>query len=176
MQFIPTQESTLESIFHLNSFEPTCCVSILRYLEIMGHFDEIAEKYDDVFPSHIADHYYFKRLNFLTGLVKEGKVLDVCSGTGRLSVGLIEKGFQVTSLDSSINMLMKSSQVKGYQPVCANAHDIPFKDEEFDLVFTIAALHHIADSDKVKKTLCEMARVTKKGGCIVLWDHNPYNP
>jgi SAM-dependent methyltransferase len=53
---------------------------------------------------------------------------------------------------------------------------LPFGDSEFDLVTTVAALHHIAEPAAVHATLKEMARVTRPGGRIVVWDHNPRNP
>ncbi|HET8763380.1 MAG TPA: hypothetical protein VFM12_08175, partial [Gemmatimonadales bacterium] len=37
-------------------------------------------------------------------------------------------------------------------------------------------MHHIADRDLVRQTLREMVRVTRPGGAIVVWDHNPLNP
>ncbi len=46
----------------------------------------------------------------------------------------------------------------------------------FDLVLTVAALHHIADPVAVRATLAEMVRVCRPGGRIVVWDHNPRNP
>lgn len=142
----------------------------------MEHFDRIAEYYDNVLPEHITEHYYHKRINFLTGLIKRGKVLDVCSGTGRISGGLIERGFNVVSLDLSRNMLLVRRRVSGYQPVNGISYELPFKSDVFDMVISIASLHHIADREKIKSTISEMKRITKKGGYIVLWDHNPLNP
>ncbi len=142
----------------------------------MEHFDRIAEYYDEVLPEHITEHYYHKRINFLTGLIKRGKVLDVCSGTGRISEGLIERGFNVVSLDLSRNMLLVRRHVSGYQPVNGISYELPFKSDVFDMVISIASLHHIADREKIKSTISEMKHITKKGGYIVLWDHNPLNP
>jgi len=142
----------------------------------MEHFDRIAEYYDKVFPEHITDHYYRKRINFLTGFIKRGKVLDVCSGTGRISEGLIERGFNVVSLDLSRSMLMIRRHVNGYQPVNGISYEFPFKSDVFDMVISIASLHHIADREKIQSTISEMKRIIKKGGYIVLWDHNPLNP
>lgn len=142
----------------------------------MKHFDGIAENYDTVLPLHVTEHYYLKRIGFLTQLLKDGLVLDVCSGTGIISEGLIERGFKVISLDLSLNMLRMRKYVKGYQAVNGISYEFPFKSDVFDMVISIASLHHIAAREKVKKTIHEMQRVTKKGGYIVLWDHNPLNP
>jgi SAM-dependent methyltransferase len=37
-------------------------------------------------------------------------------------------------------------------------------------------MHHIADAAEVRGTLAEMTRVTRPGGRILVWDHNPRNP
>src|SRR5207302_9775320 len=39
-----------------------------------------------------------------------------------------------------------------------------------------ATFPHIADPDAVRATLAEMTRVSRPGGRIVVWDHNPRNP
>lgn len=142
----------------------------------INHFDTVAEYYDKVLPIHIEEHYFGKRMRFLSSLIGGGRVLDVCSGTGRISEGLIKRGFDVVSLDSSENMLSMREGVRGYQPIKGFSYELPFADEVFDLVICIAALHHVAQKDKVRLTIEEMKRVVKKGGYIVLWDHNPLNP
>lgn len=142
----------------------------------MNHFDSVAEYYDKVLPAHVEEHYFRKRMRFFAGILGSGRVLDVCSGTGRISEGLIERGFDVVSLDSSENMLSIRKGAIGYQPVKGLSYELPFEGDTFDLVVCIAALHHVAEKDKVRQTIEEMKRVVKKGGHIVLWDHNPLNP
>ena len=41
---------------------------------------------------------------------------------------------------------------------------LPFADDSFDLVLTVAALHHIAEPDDVRETLAEMVRVARPAG------------
>ncbi|MBI5847556.1 MAG: methyltransferase domain-containing protein [Nitrospirae bacterium] len=142
----------------------------------MNHFDSVAECYDKVLPAHVEEHYFRKRMRFLSGLLGSGRILDVCSGTGRISEGLIKRGFDVVSLDSSENMLSMRNGINGYQPVKGLSYDLPFDNEVFDLAVCVAALHHVAEKEKVRQTIEEMKRVVKKGGYIVLWDHNPLNP
>ena len=50
-----------------------------------------------------------------------------------------------------------------YAVVAADAEQLPFADESFDLVFAIAALHHALD---LPKMVSEMARVVKRGGIV----------
>ena len=37
-------------------------------------------------------------------------------------------------------------------------------------------MHHVADPDDVRATLIEMSRVSRPGGRVLIWDHNPRNP
>jgi SAM-dependent methyltransferase len=62
------------------------------------------------------------------------------------------------------------------EAVRASGTDIPFPDDSFDLVLCVAVMHHIAEAGAVRETLAEMTRVTRPGGRIVVWDHNPRNP
>ena len=62
------------------------------------------------------------------------------------------------------------------EAVKASGTSLPFEDDRFDLVLTVAALHHIADPADVRRTLTEMVRVCKPSGAILIWDHNPRNP
>jgi SAM-dependent methyltransferase len=53
---------------------------------------------------------------------------------------------------------------------------LPFADDSFDLALTVATLHHLETEQRVAATVAEMGRVVKRGGYVVLWDHNPANP
>ena len=53
---------------------------------------------------------------------------------------------------------------------------LPFRDGAFDLAITVATLHHITDPGRIAETIAEMCRVTRAGGHVVVWDHNPTTP
>jgi SAM-dependent methyltransferase len=60
--------------------------------------------------------------------------------------------------------------------VRASGSALPFGDDSFDLVTSVAVLHHIADPADVRQSLAEMVRVVRPGGRVLVWDHNPRNP
>jgi SAM-dependent methyltransferase len=83
----------------------------------------------------------------------------------------------MTGLDPSEGMLdVMRSEHPEVAAIRGSGDELPFEDASFDLVLTVAALHHIAEPAAVRTTLAEMARVSKPGGRIVVWDHNPRNP
>jgi SAM-dependent methyltransferase len=142
-----------------------------------SHFDEIATVYDESLPAHVVEHYQRKRIAFLTAVCPGGRALDVGCGTGALAERLAERGYAVTGVDPSEGMLeIMRRRSPQSTAIRASGTDLPFTDDTYDLVFTVAALHHIADPAAVAATLAEMVRVTRPGGRIVIWDHNPRNP
>jgi SAM-dependent methyltransferase len=141
------------------------------------HFDTIADVYDESLPAHVVEHYLRKRVAFLTTLCAPGRTLDVGCGTGILAQQLARRGYQVVGLDPSEGMLeVMRARSPEVEAVCASGTALPFPADTFDLVLTVAAMHHIAEPSAVRQTLIEMARVTCPGGRIVIWDHNPRNP
>lgn len=141
------------------------------------HFNEIAAEYDDSLPPHVVEHYLGKRVDFVRDLMPEGSILDVGCGTGVLAGRMADAGYEVTGVDPSEGML---AHVAGVAPtvkaVLGDATSLPFEDGQFDLVMCVAVMHHVADPTSVHESLGEMVRVTKPGGLVLVWDHNPRNP
>ncbi len=140
-------------------------------------FDRIAHEYDEALPPHVVEHYLTKRVRYIVENCKSGRALDVGCGTGVLAGRLSRAGFTVTGLDPSQGMLdVMAESEPGVEGLRGEGSALPFGDETFDLVLTVAALHHVADPEEVRATLVEMVRVTRPGGRLVVWDHNPRNP
>jgi 2-polyprenyl-3-methyl-5-hydroxy-6-metoxy-1,4-benzoquinol methylase len=65
-------------------------------------------------------------------------ILDVGIGTGRASLPLARKGFNVTGVDSSQSMLNECRRLAAGIPITLVQGDLPIRDARFD---TIVALH-----------------------------------
>lgn len=141
-----------------------------------NQFDKIADIYDQVIPDHIVLHYSNKRTEFIKRFFTQGLVLDIGSGTGLLDGRLIKEGFNIVSLDNSKEMLQTAKKRMNSFIVCGDALTLPFKSNSFDLVISVAMLHHIVDKEKISLLISEMLRVLKPQGRIIIWDHNPLNP
>ncbi|MET0902841.1 MAG: methyltransferase domain-containing protein [Acidimicrobiales bacterium] len=140
-------------------------------------FDEIADRYDEAFPAHVVQHYLDKRVAYLRDRCGAGRALDVGCGTGVLAGRLSDVGFQITGLDPSQGMLqVMGSSHPGVPRVRGDGASLPVRTGGFDVSLTVAALHHVASVDAVRRTLVEMVRVVRIGGHVVVWDHNPRNP
>jgi SAM-dependent methyltransferase len=142
-----------------------------------SHFDHIAAVYDESLPRHVVEHYLRKRAAFVLALRPAGSVLDVGCGTGALARRLSGLGYEVTGVDPSEGMLeVMRERSPGVPAVRGSGTALPFEPSSFDIVVSVATFHHIAEPGAVRATLAEMTRVSKPGGRIVVWDHNPRNP
>lgn len=141
-------------------------------------FDAVADVYDESLPDHVMRHYLEKRAAFIRQQVRVGaKILDVGCGTGILAARLQREGYDVTGADPFLAMLAYVNERDSrIQTVHAPGQHLPFADGTFDLTYCVAVMHHIADRKDVHDTLVEMCRVTRPGGYILIWDHNPRNP
>ena len=142
------------------------------------HFDDVADVYDESLPAHVVEHYLAKRTAFvLEHCPPPAKALDVGCGTGVLAARLADAGYEMTGADPSAGML---DHLRRRRPdiaaVQASGTELPFEPDSFDLVLSVATFHHIAEPGAVRATLAEMVRVSRPGGRVLVWDHNPRNP
>jgi SAM-dependent methyltransferase len=97
-------------------------------------------------------------------------------GTGTLAEAIRREGYAVYGLDASLGMLTRLGAAGRGWPAMGFGERLPFRDGAFDLAITVATLHHITDPGRIADTIAEMCRVTRSGGHVVVWDHNPKNP
>lgn len=102
--------------------------------------------------------------------IKDKKILEIGVGMGGDSLYLAKKGAKVTVLDFSPEAIKKieASAKKdkvSLETVLADAKEMPFKKEAFDLVFHQGFLEHFPEP---KPYLLEQKRVLKKKGFLVV--------
>lgn len=93
------------------------------------------------------------------------RVLDVGCGTGHLTQAIAEQGAEVVGFDRSPEMIGQARQnFPRLQFMLGDAADMSFY-EEFDAVFSNAALHWMLKAPEVAK---RMAHALKRGGRIAV--------
>ena len=124
-------------------------------------FDRAADIYDQTRPlfEPIAKHGLQAILD-ITG--PNARILDVGTGTGRISVPLLERGTDLIGCDISSKML---SRLKDKFPSArisrADASLLPFLPAHFDVVLTVHVMHLIPPW---REALREFRRVLKPKG------------
>jgi ubiquinone/menaquinone biosynthesis C-methylase UbiE len=100
------------------------------------------------------------------------KALEVGAGTGFFSLNLRQAGVlaevHVTDISPGMVEAAKANAAKlGFdiEGRTADAEELPYPDETFDIVVGHAVIHHIPD---VEKAFREMLRVLKPGGRVVI--------
>jgi SAM-dependent methyltransferase len=100
-----------------------------------------------------------------------GSALEIGAGTGYFSLNLAAEGLvgPLTATDISPGMLRSLERTAAelgveVETVVAEAEELPFEDDSFDLVLGHAILHHIPDLDRA---FAEFERVLRPGGLII---------
>lgn len=112
----------------------------------------------------------WKELKFLFEKVKEKeKVLDLGCGNGRFYEFLKEKNVDYYGIDSAPSLIKIA---KSFYPQAkfqvGDALNLPFKNNFFDKIFSIALFHHIPSKKFRIHFLKETKRVLKKKGFFIL--------
>ncbi len=140
-------------------------------------FHSVAAKYDvmnDLMSAGI--HRLWKRFTIDSSGVKAGqKVLDLAGGTGDLTAKfsrIVGPTGQVILADINDSMLKVGREklrdlgiVGNVEYVQANAEELPFPDNTFDIITIAFGLRNVTDKDKAIRS---MYRVLKPGGRLLV--------
>ncbi|QJT01028.1 class I SAM-dependent methyltransferase [Streptomyces asoensis] len=91
-------------------------------------------------------------------------ILELGSGVGRVTHALLERGFTVTAVDESAEML---ERVRGARTICSPIEDLALA-ETFDVVMLASFLVHNGDVELRRRMLRACARHVAKGGCVLI--------
>lgn len=135
---------------------------------VSAMFDSVAHSYDKT-----NDLLSFGQSRLWRGKVakavaaKSGEsILDIAAGTGTSSMAFVGEGIKVVAADFSQGMLAEGrKRYPQLEFVFADAMNLPFKDQEFDVVTISFGLRNVADH---KVALKEFNRVLKPGGRLVI--------
>jgi SAM-dependent methyltransferase len=131
-------------------------------------YDRIMEKsiFPKKFRGDISKHYDILKNEYqnLTGK----NLLEIASGSG-FSASLLNRNNSYSGIDISSGLLKlaeKRFSEKGFEDFelfVADASDLPFSDEYFDIVFCDLSLNFLGD---IETFIIELKRVMKKDSCF----------
>lgn len=139
-------------------------------------FDDLAADYDMM--NNIISfgrHKTVKKTVINNVPVKTGdNILDVCTGTGDFPLFVSKKfgdSVKITAVDFSDKMLeiakTRNKNNNNVEFINADALNLPFADETFDVAFISFGLRNLED---LRRGIVELKRVVKKGGYVVNLD------
>jgi ubiquinone/menaquinone biosynthesis C-methylase UbiE len=144
-----------------------------------ARYDGIADWYDAEFqPAPLGGEAW----ELLTRLLGEanGSLLDVGCGTGSHAAALAERGWDVTGVDVSEDMLRRARE-RGVRTVHADATSLPLEAATFDAAISVFTN---TDLDDLAAVVREIVRVLRPGAPLVylavhpcfVGPHSVYDP
>ncbi|WP_243769139.1 class I SAM-dependent methyltransferase [Streptomyces cyanogenus] len=91
-------------------------------------------------------------------------ILELGSGVGRVTHSLLERGFTVTAVDESADML---ARVRGARTIRSSIEDLDL-GEKFDVVMLASFLVHAGDEEVRRGLLRTCVRHVAEGGCVLI--------
>ena len=132
-------------------------------------WDQLAQSYDSKVMGTYAKAYDLTQQAILEEVKPGSRVLEVGCGTGIVSLAIAPHAGEVIGVDLSPRMIQQAKfkarevnlQNLSFQE--ADAYELPFDDESFDLVLLTNLLHVVAEPDRALK---ESRRVLRAGGTL----------
>ena len=132
-------------------------------LDSVPMFDELAEDYDQVLP--LCARFGEQVLELIDDAAG-AELLDVGAGRGAVALAASSRGWHVTAVDASSQMV---DHLRAADPDMVvrlmDAHALALPDDSVDVAVAALLLHCVDDPAQV---LAEMVRVTRPGGQVVI--------
>lgn len=155
-----------------------------------AEFDNFADEYDEDHRKNIGitgelpEYFSEQKIKELANIVKRGAVpvssiFDFGSGIGN-SIPYFQKYF-ANSLLVSADVSVRSLKIcRSRFPAFENlllieTSSLPVESNSFDVTFSSCVFHHIPVEEQIP-WLKELNRITRPGGLIAVFEHNPLNP
>ncbi|MBR6577707.1 MAG: class I SAM-dependent methyltransferase [Clostridia bacterium] len=116
---------------------------------------------------------YFTTMHYINKMTAaNSSVLEIGAGTGRYSIALAKKGYNVTAVelaDKNLEILKKNAkEINNLHCYQGDALDLSrFEDNCFDLTLVLGPMYHLYTKEDMLKALNEALRVTKAEGIIM---------
>ncbi|MBO4533486.1 MAG: class I SAM-dependent methyltransferase [Treponema sp.] len=131
----------------------------VEFLTTLHYIEEVARTIPVIASDSVAIH-----------TPESIKIADIGAGTGRYSVELCHRGYDVTAVElvpHNLEILRsKHENIKTWQ---GDARDLHFLDDGvFDITLLFGPLYHLHGDEEKLKALAEAKRITKKDGYILV--------
>lgn len=134
----------------------------------MSTYDDFATEFSQ------TRQYLWDDLKPLAKYTRNGnKVLDLGCGNGRLYQLFEGMSIDYVGLDQSEELIKKAQEkFPEVNFAVGDMRELPFPDDSYDIIYSIAVFHHLANAEDRLKALSEIRRVLKPGGKVVMTNWN----
>lgn len=161
---------------------------LARAMELRLNREEYRDQVQHALPIGQHDHFVQLKAAKLLELCREARpagkaapadldMLDVGCGVG-LTDAVLKRdvpGLVGVDLDrAALEAAREQNPEVRYVLQEEEAH-LPFEDESFDVCFAVGVVHHVL-VPAWPAFFAELHRITRRGGCVAIFEHNPWNP
>ena len=137
------------------------------------NYYESLDKVKNIWHADKKSNFYYKeyiRYDAILKRIPKGtqNVLDLGCGDGFLSYRMAEQGYQVTSMDLSLNRLKRFKEQAdrlNIKQIEGDISKVDLPSESFDLIVCSEVIEHLPN---YKEVLTEVWRLLKKGGHFIV--------
>ncbi len=129
----------------------------------------------DGMNTHIDDLQFYKRWMPQN---KETHILELCCGTGRLTIPIAKEGYDICGVDYTPSML-EQAKIKADKAgvnikfIEADIRNLDLQ-KKYDLIFIpFNSIHHLYQNEDLFKMFCSVKKHLKAGGLFLLDCFNP---
>ncbi len=137
------------------------------------HFDAKAQEWDEHPGKRKVAQVFASELQKNVPLLPTMNLLEFGCGTGLVSMELHHLVASITLLDTSAGMIevlqkkIAHHEIGNMRPFLGDLSVIDPSKENFDLIYSNMALHHVVNTEQ---TLAEMVELLKPGGVLCIGD------
>jgi len=149
-------------------------------MTLRSAYDTWHQRIYDADPEHEdASSPWYELVQEYIGDVTNQRVLEVACGRGgfvrqltRAGARVIGCDFSAAALNAAHTKLLAPGMKSTSALVQGDAQKLPFQNETFDIVISCETIEHLP---QVQNAICEMHRVTRRGGKLFLTTPNYLN-
>ncbi len=139
--------------------------------EARRYYDDFSESYDQARGRGYHRMIDQLELDLTEPYARNARVLELGCGTGLILERVAEIAKEAVGIDLSKKMAQRAMD-RGLDVRIGSICDLPFEDERFDLCYSFKVLAHVPNIDAAIR---EAARVTRRGGHLLLEFYNPWS-
>ena len=163
----PAHSGLLQRV-DFEAYKNTYRQEIQKSIDFIGQdFEFFVRKKADLLVENVQRHL---------GDPSKLKILDVGCGIGATDHFLVDCFKKLYGIDLSPGVIRKAATLNPKASYKAyKGGKLPYPSGSMDVAFAICVMHHVPPGEQ-KSFLSEMLRVLRRGGLLLIFEHNPLNP